>query len=63
LPVKKGTVQAMQELLDVTRTGGGTLEDQPLPAKENLNHLGALEAESIYILREAFAEFSNPVML
>ena len=28
-----------------------------------LNHLEALEAESIYILREAAAEFSNPVML
>ncbi len=28
-----------------------------------LNHLEALEAESIYILREAVAEFSNPVML
>jgi sulfate adenylyltransferase subunit 2 len=28
-----------------------------------LNHLEALEAESIYILREAVAEFSHPVML
>jgi sulfate adenylyltransferase subunit 2 len=28
-----------------------------------LNHLGALEAESIYILREAAAEFARPVML
>jgi len=28
-----------------------------------LNHLEALEAESIYILREAVAEFSNAVML
>src|SRR5438105_13257088 len=28
-----------------------------------LNHLRALEAESIYILREAAAEFSRPVML
>src|ERR1700751_5008345 len=56
-------VQAMQELLDVTRTSGVARKDQPLPAKENLNHLRALEAESIYILREAFAEFSNPVML
>lgn len=27
------------------------------------NHLRALEAESIYILREAVAEFSRPVML
>jgi sulfate adenylyltransferase subunit 2 len=30
---------------------------------ERLNHLQALEAESIYILREAVAEFSHPVML
>ncbi|HKW56146.1 MAG TPA: sulfate adenylyltransferase subunit CysD [Candidatus Acidoferrum sp.] len=28
-----------------------------------LNHLEALESESIYILREAVAEFSHPVML
>jgi len=28
-----------------------------------LSHLAALEAESIYILREAVAEFSHPVML
>ena len=28
-----------------------------------LNHLQALEAESIFILREAVAEFANPVML
>lgn len=30
---------------------------------QRLNHLQALEAESIYILREAVAEFSRPVML
>ncbi|HLI77263.1 MAG TPA: phosphoadenosine phosphosulfate reductase family protein, partial [Acidobacteriaceae bacterium] len=30
---------------------------------ERLNHLKALEAESIYILREAVAEFARPVML
>jgi sulfate adenylyltransferase subunit 2 len=35
-----------------------------LPSLERrLNHLEALEAESIYILREAAAEFSHPVML
>lgn len=28
-----------------------------------LSHLDALEAESIYIIREVFAEFKNPVML
>jgi sulfate adenylyltransferase subunit 2 len=31
--------------------------------KSRLNHLRALEAESIYILREAAAEFARPVML
>lgn len=30
---------------------------------QRLNHLQALEAESIYILREAAAEFAHPVML
>jgi len=29
----------------------------------NLNHLKQLEAESIYIIREVFAEFDNPVMM
>jgi sulfate adenylyltransferase subunit 2 len=33
------------------------------PASRKLNHLEALEAESIHILREAAAEFSRPVML
>lgn len=32
-------------------------------ADHRLNHLRALEAESIYILREAVAEFARPVML
>jgi sulfate adenylyltransferase subunit 2 len=31
--------------------------------RQRLNHLQALEAESIYILREAVAEFARPVML
>ena len=31
--------------------------------QDRLNHLQALEAESIYILREAVAEFARPVML
>jgi sulfate adenylyltransferase subunit 2 len=33
------------------------------PAVPRLNHLQALEAESIHILREAAAEFTRPVML
>src|SRR5258708_38061480 len=32
-------------------------------ATRGLNHLQALEAESIHILREAAAEFARPVML
>ena len=38
---------------------GGTV----LHAPRRLNHLRALEAESIHILREAVAEFARPVML
>jgi sulfate adenylyltransferase subunit 2 len=34
-----------------------------LPSRRRLNHLQALEAESIYILREAAGEFERPVML
>jgi sulfate adenylyltransferase subunit 2 len=34
-----------------------------LAPKRKLTHLQALEAESIYILREAVAEFAHPVML
>ena len=33
------------------------------PSANRLNHLQALEAESIHILREAAAEFARPVML
>ncbi len=35
----------------------------PAISQRVLNHLQALEAESIFIFREAMAEFSNPVML
>src|SRR5204862_4012830 len=54
---------AVQELSDklpalqqarVTRTNTDSVR---------LSHLAALEAESIYILREAVAEFAHPVML
>jgi sulfate adenylyltransferase subunit 2 len=39
-------------------------DDPPPPATGGkLSHLQTLEAESIYILREAVAEFSHPVML
>jgi sulfate adenylyltransferase subunit 2 len=38
-------------------------EPLSLMAGKRLKHLRALEAESIFILREAVAEFANPVML
>jgi sulfate adenylyltransferase subunit 2 len=40
-----------------------TLEQDPVVNRARLNHLQALEAESVAILREAVAEFSRPVML
>ncbi len=40
-----------------------TYDGAVAPHRERMNHLQALEAESIYILREAVAEFARPVML
>ena len=40
-------------------SGRGTLQHAP----RRLNHLRALESESIHILREAVAEFARPAML
>jgi sulfate adenylyltransferase subunit 2 len=40
-----------------------TRGERPSIIERRLNHLETLEAESIYILREAVAEFSYPVML
>ena len=48
------TVQTRQ-----TRSGN----DTAVALKGGLNHIQTLEAESIYILREAAAEFARPVML
>jgi len=49
---------------DEVRTSGVEAQEAAarLPVKK-LTHLEALEAESIYILREAAAEFARPVML
>jgi sulfate adenylyltransferase subunit 2 len=41
----------------------GRLEESGFSSRPTLSHLQALEAESIYILREAAAEFARPVML
>src|ERR1700693_427269 len=55
--------QTISELVssNIFRTTGDRV--QTPETAERLNHLQALEAESIYILREAVAEFSSPVML
>src|SRR6202050_4978044 len=46
----------------VERLGAPPRDTDALVARR-LNHLQALEAESMYILREAVAEFARPVML
>jgi len=55
--------QTMPDLLQASQnvlTDGGA---RKLATARKLSHLQTLEAESIYILREAVAEFSHPVML
>jgi sulfate adenylyltransferase subunit 2 len=55
--------QTTPELLDLAGSRGAARERRSRSDGERLNHLRTLEAESIYILREAVAEFSHPVML
>jgi sulfate adenylyltransferase subunit 2 len=52
-----------QDLFIGTAPDNGSDQALAAPAEPRLRHLRALEAESIYILREAAAEFSRPVML
>src|SRR6202795_1481408 len=57
----------MAHLSEITFSQSATAGPHGLGAatlvKSRLNHLRALEAESLYILREAAAEFARPVML
>ncbi len=55
--------QAIPELLPAAGRRTGWSKEVATSAFKRLNHLQALEAESIYILREAAAEFARPVML
>jgi 3'-phosphoadenosine 5'-phosphosulfate sulfotransferase (PAPS reductase)/FAD synthetase len=54
---------APQELFGKTTARNERHNGAAAPAEQKLSHLKTLEAESIYILREAAAEFSRPVML
>jgi sulfate adenylyltransferase subunit 2 len=48
---------------DESALAAAALEQAEMLAPRRMNHLQALEAESIHILREAAAEFARPVML
>src|SRR5258707_3125262 len=54
---------ASETLLPQPELESGKTVETVAPVAKRLNHLEALEAESIYILREAAAEFARPVML
>ena len=56
-------VTAPQELIGATELQSGYERGISSQGGSRLSHLKALEAESIFILREAAAEFSRPVML
>ena len=55
-------MQVSQELFREAVPGIG-LGEEVVSTERRLSHLKGLEAESIYILREAVAEFARPVML
>lgn len=62
-PKGEGMAPTISEIApDFPRESQGIGAPPRLRARK-LNHLQALEAESIYILREAAAEFARPVML
>ncbi len=54
---------ASELLYEPQQQAGGALAAVPSLTAPQLNHLRALESESIFILREAAAEFARPVML
>jgi sulfate adenylyltransferase subunit 2 len=55
--------EVIQESGVSSRALSRTRREGSSSVERRLNHLQALEAESIYILRETVAEFSHPVML
>jgi sulfate adenylyltransferase subunit 2 len=61
--LRKKMTQAIQESSVPSRALSRMRHEESSSVEKRLNHLETLEAESIYILREAVAEFSHPVML
>src|SRR5690348_1539047 len=61
-PRGKQHMQVSQELFKEAAHEIG-LGEEVVSTQTRLSHLKVLEAESIYILREAVAEFARPVML
>jgi sulfate adenylyltransferase subunit 2 len=55
--------QVVQEVNEMARIVAQSPRGRVRGFEKRPSHLETLEAESIYILREAVAEFSNPVML
>src|SRR5262245_37002851 len=55
--------QVFQEANEMAGIVAQSPSERVRSLQRKLNHLETLEAESIYLLREAVAEFSNPVML
>jgi sulfate adenylyltransferase subunit 2 len=55
--------RSTQETIETPPSGTNIGEDAASGARRGLSHLRTLEAESIHVLREGAAEFSNPVML
>lgn len=55
--------QTLDGILREERAVAAKTSSRTEPGVKGLNHLQALEAESIYIMREAVAEFARPVML
>jgi len=55
--------QATPELDSLAASSAELSKSSAAFVSKKLNHLQALEAESIFILREAVAEFAHPVML
>ena len=54
---------ASEVLIRQPKLAAGVTVEKRTPTPRRLNHLRALESESIHILREAAAEFACPVML